>query len=152
MRKKSTPESAAITEAKTPKFTQLSPIEEWKAKLKAKLELEEAHAAKVEAARQAFQLKISADQQALNAAREEALELKQELVAARREAIIAVLTPDLIDALAPEHASFRGRPECSDEKPIQYSPEEAGCPRCTLKAAAEVKWGNFNWTFTVEPL
>ena len=148
MRKKSTPKSAAIAA----RFTELSPIEEWKAKLKAKLELEEAHAAKVEAARQAFQSKISADQQALNAAREEALELKQELAAARREALIAALTPDVIDALAPEHASFRGRPECSDEEPLRGCIGSAGCPRCTLKAAAEANWGQFNWTFTVEPL
>jgi homospermidine synthase len=80
---------------------------------------------------------------ALREAKEQEEKAAVVVACARNNALIAVLTPDVIDALAPEHS----RTSCDDNS---LSNDEHGCARCVLLAAQRDGWIEATWAFTVE--
>lgn len=64
---------------------------------------------------------------------------------ARNGALVAILTSDVVDVLAPEHRPGKCTDGCMGR-------DNGSCARCTLLRAA--KSGHFDgrWTFTTEPM
>lgn len=67
--------------------------------------------------------------------------LEEQAKLARDTALLTVLTPEVIDALAPEHRT----PKCENDADPNY------CARCALTAAHRDGWIDAQWRFTVGP-
>ncbi len=72
-------------------------------------------------------------------------EIDGEIQAARNGALVAILTSDVVDVLAPEHR----RGGCSDGC---LSQDNGACPRCTLRRALSTGYLEGVWMFTTEPV
>lgn len=68
--------------------------------------------------------------------------LEDQVEGLRNRALIGVLTPPVIDALAPRHTR-----SCSDENQENASGD---CPRCSLLEVQRTEWVDFKWKFEVE--
>lgn len=68
----------------------------------------------------------------------------EQIRAARDEALVSILTPEVVDILAPEH----GRRSCSDQDTRN---DYDGCARCALLGALTTKtMPGSAWRFTVD--
>ena len=72
----------------------------------------------------------------------EADKIAGEIEALRDQAMLGILTPAVVDALAPEH-SLKG---CSDEDAPNH---EGRCARCMLLHGMRNGWFEGRWTFVV---
>ena len=120
-------------------------MSEWKQKMKA------AHAAKAaaEAEVETLQARVKQACAVRDAAEAKAKAAEEEIRAARNEALLSILTPEIVDILAPEH----DRPDddrCTDAASLN---DLDGCARCALlNAIITAKMPGSGWRFSVDPV
>lgn len=71
-------------------------------------------------------------------------EVEQQIEQARNGALVAVLTADVVDVLAPDHSG-----NCADGDTHN---DDGSCARCTLLQALTSGYLDGKWTFTMEPM
>lgn len=113
-----------------------APAKPTKESLKARL-------AAVQAETNAKQAVYNKADEDLRASKVEADNIARELADLRNQAFIDLLTPELIDVLAPDHE----RSSCSDSNTCNTS---RGCTRCNLLEARVMKYIDFEFTFEVK--